>query len=209
MVREKEPVLPLGNFLFPRIFQAFRIAIRSSNLVMAFGALTVLCLTGALMDLSRTVVVDPGFAGAAQRDRLRPGSAATVPPGTSPEIRPARGVTELDLYLLPDTTLTKNFIESRKGFVASKEAARAGVFTTLWRFGDQEFHHALYAILSWNVPGLVRSITHCAKALVWAFRWHTLTASSFSRLLSSFCRWPELPSAAARRCNSRVPKDLA
>jgi len=179
MVHEKEPVLPRGNFLFPKVFQAFRIAIRPSNLVIAFGALTILCLTGAIMDLSRTVVVAPGFATAAPRDMLRPGTAAAPTRGTSPEIRKPRGVTELDLYLLPDTTLTKNFIESRKGFVESKEAERAGVFTTLWRFGDQEFHNALYAILSWNIPGLVRSITHCAKALVWAFRWHTLYSLVF------------------------------
>jgi hypothetical protein len=174
MVHSKEPVLPLGNFLFPRIFQAFGIAIRPSNLVIAFGALTILCLTGAIMDLSRTVVVDPGFVGAAPRDRLPPGT-----PGPAPETRPARGVTELDLYLLPDKTLTQNFIESRKGSVESREATRAGVFATLWRFGDREFHHALYALLSWNVPGLVRSVTNGAKALVWAFRWHTLYSLVF------------------------------
>jgi hypothetical protein len=179
MVHEKEPVLPLGSFLFPRIFQAFRIAIRPSNLLIAFAALAIICLTGGIMDLHRTVVVDPGFAGTAQRDTVRPGTAAALPPGRSPEIRKGRGVTELDLYLLPDTTLTKNFIESRKGFIESREAARTGVFTTLWRCGDKEFHDALYAIFSWNVPGLVRSVTNCAKALLWAFRWHTLYSLVF------------------------------
>ena len=179
MVHEKEPVLPLGNFLFPRIFQTFRIAIRPSNLAIAFAALTILCVTGRIMDLSRTVVVDPGFAGAVPRDMRRPGTATTVTPGTAPEIRQPRGITELDLYLLPDATLTKNFIESRKGFFESQETARTGVFTTLWRFGDREFHNALYAILSWNVPGLVRSVTNGAKALLWAFRWHTLYSMVF------------------------------
>lgn len=179
MVHEKEPVLPLGNFLFPRIFRAFHIAIRPSNLALAFAALTILCLTGRIMDLSRTVVADPGFAGTAQRDPLRPGAASALTPGTSPEIRKARGVTELDLYLLPDTTLTRNFIESRKGFIESKEAARTGVFTTLWRFGEEEFHNALYALLSWNVPGIVRSVTNGAKAVLWAFRWHTLYSMVF------------------------------
>ncbi len=178
MVREKEPVLTLGGFLFPRIFQAFPIAIRPANLAIAFAALTVLCLMGRIMDLSRTVVVDPGFAGAAPRATARPGTPAPTA-GTSPQIRPARGVTELDLYLLPDAALTKNFIESRKGFIESKDAARTGVFTTLWRCGDQEFHHALYALLSWNIPGLVRSVTNGAKALLWAFRWHTLYSIVF------------------------------
>jgi hypothetical protein len=179
MVHEKEPVLPLGNFLFPRIFQAFSIAIRPSNLAIAFGAVTILCLAGRLMDLNRTVVVDPGFAGAALRDTARPGSASTPTAGTPRESRPARGVTELDLYLLPDAAMTKNFIESRRGFVESKDAARTGVFTTLWRFGDREFHNALYALLSWNVPGFVRSVTNAAKALLWAFRWHTLYSLVF------------------------------
>src|SRR5512143_138429 len=92
MVHEKEPVLPLGNFLFPRIFQAFRIAIRPSNLAIAFGALTILCLAGRIMDLNRTVVVDPGFAGAALRDASRSGTTSTAASATSPQIRPARGV---------------------------------------------------------------------------------------------------------------------
>jgi len=179
MVHEKEPVLPLGNLLFPRIFQAFHIAVRPTNLVIAWAAVTVLCLTGRIMDLNRTVVVDPGFAGAAPRDTLRPGTASAPTSGTSPEIRRTRGVTELDLYLLPDATLTKNFIESRKGFTESKEGVRTGVFTTLWRFGDKEFHNALFALLSWNLPGLVRSVTNGVKALLWAFRWHTLYSVVF------------------------------
>ncbi len=169
MVHEKEPVLPLGNFLFPKVFQAFRIAIRPANLVMAFAALTILCLTGRIMDLSRTVVAYPDFTGA----------AATVAPGTSPALRPPDGITELDLYLLPDTAPTKKFIELRKRFIESQETTRIGVFTTLWRCGDQEFHNALYAVLSWNIPGLVRSVTDCAKALAWAFRWHTLYSIVF------------------------------
>jgi hypothetical protein len=176
MVHEKEPVLPLGNFLFPRIFQAFRIAIRPTNLLIALAALTILCLTGRIMDLSRTVVVDPGFAG----------TAAAVPPGATSEIRRPRGTTELDLYLLPDTTLTKNFIESRKGFIESKEAARAGVFTA--SFAASRTVRRPWPGRSDGTPS---------------------TASSFSRSPSSFSRWREFPSAAVRRCNSRGPKDPA
>lgn len=181
MVHTKEPVLPLGNFLFPRIFQAFQIAIRPSNLAIAFVALALVCLTGWIMDWSRTVVVDPAFAGAAPHDTA-PEAAAPAASGPAPETRRARGVTELDLYLLQDATLTKNFIESRRGFIASKEAARTGVFTALWRCGDKEFHNALYALLSGNIPGLVRSVTNSARALVWAFRWHTLYSIVFFAL---------------------------
>jgi hypothetical protein len=59
MREDKEPMLPLGSFLFPRIFQAFRIAIQPTKLLLAFLALAAICLTGRLMDLNRTVVVAP------------------------------------------------------------------------------------------------------------------------------------------------------
>ncbi len=59
MREDKEPVLPLGSFLFPRIFQAFRIAIQPTKLLLAFLALATVCLTGRLMDLNQTVVVAP------------------------------------------------------------------------------------------------------------------------------------------------------
>jgi hypothetical protein len=55
MVDEKEPILPLGSFLFPHIFRSFRMAIQPSKLLVAFLALIVICLTGWVMDLSRTV----------------------------------------------------------------------------------------------------------------------------------------------------------
>jgi hypothetical protein len=59
MREDKEPVLPLGSFLFPRIFQAFRMAIQPTKLILAFLALAAVCLTGRLMDLNETVVVAP------------------------------------------------------------------------------------------------------------------------------------------------------
>jgi hypothetical protein len=152
MVDEKS-VLPLGDFLFPRIFQAFRMAIGPSKLAIAFAALTIICLTGWIMDLSRTVVT---------------GSYAVVPPrGGSGEIRRIQEAAELDIYLLPDASL-KNFIESREA-----TGTRTGVFCTLWRYGDKEFHNALYAIFSWNPLGVARSAANGVKALIWAFRWHT------------------------------------
>ncbi len=59
MREDKEPVLPFGSFLFPRIFQAFRMAIQPTKLLLAFSALAAICLTGWLMDLNKTVVVAP------------------------------------------------------------------------------------------------------------------------------------------------------
>ncbi|NLZ06917.1 MAG: hypothetical protein GXY19_17250 [Phycisphaerae bacterium] len=59
MREDKEPVLPLGSFLFPRIFQAFRMAIQPTKLALAFLALATVCLTGRVMDISKPVVVAP------------------------------------------------------------------------------------------------------------------------------------------------------
>jgi hypothetical protein len=54
-----KPFEILDNFLFPKIFQAFRMAIRPTKLLLAFFALSVICLAGWLMDFSKTVVVTP------------------------------------------------------------------------------------------------------------------------------------------------------
>ena len=56
----KEPVLPFGSFLFPRIFQAFRISIQPTKLILAFMALATICLAGRIMDVvSPSVVIRP------------------------------------------------------------------------------------------------------------------------------------------------------
>jgi hypothetical protein len=166
MVDEKEFKLPLGGFLFPRIFQAFRMAIQPSKLTIALASLTVICLTGWIMDWSRTVIVAPHYASALPRR-----AAAGIAQG--------RGATELDIYLLADVGLKKNFIESRKDFTESKDVSRTGVFSTLWRFGTNEFHNGLYALLSWNTSGVVQSVTNGIHALAWAFQWHTIYSIAF------------------------------
>jgi hypothetical protein len=61
MANGKERIYPLDNFLFPKIFQAFRMSIQPTKLIIALGALAVICLTGWIMDLaSQSVVVAPG-----------------------------------------------------------------------------------------------------------------------------------------------------
>ncbi|MBN2129016.1 MAG: hypothetical protein JW741_05940 [Sedimentisphaerales bacterium] len=59
MVDEKGPVLPFGSLLFPRLFQAFRMSIQPTKLILAFLALATICLAGRVMDFSQTVVVSP------------------------------------------------------------------------------------------------------------------------------------------------------
>jgi hypothetical protein len=60
MAEEKGPVLPLGSFLFPRVFQAFRMSIQPTKLILALLALASICLVGRIMDVTQTVVVKDG-----------------------------------------------------------------------------------------------------------------------------------------------------
>lgn len=162
MVDEKEPVLPLGSFLFPAIFRSFRMAIQPSKLLLAFAALTVICLTGWVMDLNPTVAVmnAPAF---------RSGSDIGLLPSSANTGR----VTELDVYVSPGDS-DANVIAFRQ-----TENARTGVFATLWDFGARQFHTALYAIFALDVSSVVRSVVNCIEALIWAFRYHVIYSIIF------------------------------
>jgi len=59
MVDEKGTVPLLSSFLFPRIFQTFRLSIQPTKLILAFSALAAICAAGRIMDFSKTVVVSP------------------------------------------------------------------------------------------------------------------------------------------------------
>lgn len=84
MANGKERILPLDSFLFPRIFQAFRISIQPTKLILALCALALICLTGWVMDAaSRSVVVA------------------------------ASGDSELDAYTRPITEPTRNVVPFR------------------------------------------------------------------------------------------------
>ncbi len=50
-------MLPFESFLFPRIFQAFRMSIQPTKLILAFLAVAAICLAGRVMDVGQTVVV--------------------------------------------------------------------------------------------------------------------------------------------------------
>jgi len=62
MTNGKGRTLPLDSFLFPRIFQAFRISIQPTKLIIALCALAIIFLTGWVMDLASqsVVIVNPG-----------------------------------------------------------------------------------------------------------------------------------------------------
>ncbi|MFA5238153.1 MAG: hypothetical protein WC476_00400 [Phycisphaerae bacterium] len=59
----KESSQGCSDFLFPRVFQTFRMAIQPSKLIIAFGALAIIGLAGWVMDFSRTVVAAPKAQG--------------------------------------------------------------------------------------------------------------------------------------------------
>jgi hypothetical protein len=63
MGNEKEPPKVFDNFLFPKIFQTFRMAIQPSKLIITFAALAIICLSGWIMDFSRTVIAIPKAQG--------------------------------------------------------------------------------------------------------------------------------------------------
>jgi hypothetical protein len=59
MDNEREPFHVFDNFLFPKIFQTFRMAIQPSKLIIGLLAVTVICLAGWIMDLRRPVIATP------------------------------------------------------------------------------------------------------------------------------------------------------
>jgi len=63
MGSEKESSQVFDNFLFPKIFRTFRMAIQPSKLIIAFLALAIICLAGWVMDFSKTVVATPATQG--------------------------------------------------------------------------------------------------------------------------------------------------
>ena len=114
MVEVREFTSPFGSFLFPHIFRSFRMAIQPSKLAVAFAAVTVICVTGWLMDLSRTVIVIDSPPAAVY--------------GRSMGAERLDRTTELDLYVMSDAGL-QALRESPPA-----DSDRAGVFATLWQF---------------------------------------------------------------------------
>ena len=57
MGSEKQLPQAFADLLFLKLFQTFRMAIQPNKLIIAFSALTIICLAGWIMDFSRTVVV--------------------------------------------------------------------------------------------------------------------------------------------------------
>lgn len=163
MASERESLSPFGQLLFPHIFRSFRMAVQPSKLAIAFLALTVICVTGWLMDLSRTaVVVNQG------RVPLPGGILGRWPQG---------GTTELDAYLKSEAEL-RTLLDSPR-----TETTRTGVFTTLWEFADTELRTTTASLTAFEIrqfaSHLTNSILRCGQAVVWAFKYHTVYSLFF------------------------------
>jgi hypothetical protein len=152
MVEEREPALPLGSFLFPRIFQTFRMSIQPTKLILAFLALAAVCLTGCLMDYV----------------------SLKISPDTAVVVRPDGAVTELDEYVTRGWRMAQVHRD-----MFGPDQKRAGVYHTLWSFGSARFHTALGDLSEPNIPGIAQSIEYCLLALLWAITFHEIYSVIF------------------------------
>jgi len=140
-----------GKFLFPRIFRTFRLAIQPNKLIIGFLALTVICVTGWMMDnCSNSVIVAPG-------------------PGTH-DMSAARqkGVTELDIYLSQPKQLDAHVKQFRHS------GQRVGVFSTMWNFAFKQFHAFLYSLLALDIAAAAQSAGSYIRGLGWLVKYHYL-----------------------------------
>ncbi|MBP7051933.1 MAG: hypothetical protein KBE65_13040 [Phycisphaerae bacterium] len=159
MVDAREPTSPFGSFLFPHIFRSFRLAVHPSKLAVAFAAVTVICLTGWLMDLNRTVVVT--------------GAPAGVPGSLIMNIASRGSTTELDVYVASESALSVVLAS------IPPDAPRLGVFTTLSRFVAAQLGSAVGAAFRLDGPQSAGAFLRCAKAIAWAFERHTIYSVVF------------------------------
>lgn len=61
MASEEQSPQIFDKFLFPKIFQTFRMSIQPSKLIIAFLAVAIICLAGWIMDFSKPVVATSSY----------------------------------------------------------------------------------------------------------------------------------------------------
>jgi hypothetical protein len=142
MAGERQPLQLLDNLLFPKIFQAFHMAVQPGKLGIALLGVAIICLAGHVMDFSRTVIVSSD-----EHNR----------------------VSELQMSI-DSPTSDASVLEFRREF--AEEGMRAGVFATLWRFGEGRFHAALRDLFQLNFVGVAENIADCFRAVEWAVKYH-------------------------------------
>ena len=174
----KKPSLQLSDsILFPKLFQAFRIAVGPGKVMVALSGLIAICLAGYVMDFSSTVVVAPAVEGSGS---------------------------ELDVYIASSSP-AQAVVEFRKEYEA--EGSRTGVFSTLWDFGSRQFHTTLRNLFEMNFAGVGESVVGYFKGVGWAMRFHyaycivfgLIELAVFSVVAGAICRMAALQFARGEK----------
>jgi hypothetical protein len=153
MVASKESSQLFDDFIFPKIFQTFRMSIQPTKLIITSVALAVICLAGWIMDFSRTVAFEYDSDG---------------------KIR-----TELKIYMT-NVDRSEITLEIEK---LRQNDHRSGVFSVMWHFAAKQFQGAVDSVFAFNLLGVKGNITDFIKALGWVLRYHTVYCIIFFIIL--------------------------
>jgi hypothetical protein len=138
------------EILFLNIFRAFRMAIQPTKLIITSAALAMICLSGWLMDFSKSVAVIRD-----ENNRIT--------------------LSELHVYLASQTPDDARI--SIEGLRERRE--RSGVFRILWGAAATNFKNAVDFIYEANIKGVINSIHGFFKSLEWAIRYHYIYCTIF------------------------------
>jgi hypothetical protein len=137
------------DFLFLKIFRTFRMAIQPTKLIITSVALGLICLSGWIMDFSKTVAIERNSEG--------------------------NIVSELDKYEAGPTSQAahKNIGTLRQS------SERSGVFIILWRSAATHFKKAVDGVYSNNPLEVAGNIKAFFISLEWAVRYHFIYCAIF------------------------------
>ena len=138
------------EFLFLKIFRAFRMAIQPTKLIITSVALGVICLSGWLMDFSNTVAV------------TRDNNGHII-------------ISELQVYMAsPSSNAARTGIETLR-----QREQRSGVFKILWNAAATYFKKAVDGIYSNNPLEVAGNVKSFFISLEWAIRYHYIYCTIF------------------------------
>lgn len=150
MAGGKQVSIVFEEILFLKIFRAFRMAIQPTKLIITSAALSMICLSGWVMDFSQSVAV------------TRDSNNRII-------------ISELQLYLASATH--KDAHAAIEQLRESDE--HSGVFKILWRSSATCFKKAVDSVFDRDVLGVVSSINIFFISLGWAIRFHYIYCTIF------------------------------
>jgi hypothetical protein len=196
MVHERESLSPFGNVLFPHIFRSFRMAVQPSKLAIAFAALTIICVTGWLMDLNRTVVLWPRDE-TTELDAYLNSQAVLRTLLNSPQTKTARTGVFSALCKFADTELLKTTgslvaLDIRQFLLSLGEALLRCGRAAIWAFQ----YHTAYSVVFFSVVLATLSMAGGAICRIAALEF---ARSDRTRISQAYCfvrrRFPSLLAA--------------